>query len=310
LIDDWGSCSATLGKLIYFDQVFLNLIDMKKIIVIAGLTLAAHNLFAWGQNGHRIVAQICYDNLSKKAKNEIDRILGDNYLAQIANWPDFIRSEKNWKFTEAWHYTTINANQNMDSVIIKGKSNPDIENVIEAIELMKGILTGNATDSIKFQRMMDANKVTPLNGSMKLTALAFLIHFIGDIHQPMHVGKNGDLGGNKISVMFFSKITNLHSIWDEGMIEQQQLSFSEYAGFIEKHTAPQKAVWQKATIGIWTKESTDLRELIYNTLYDNTDKDSGLPSMSYVYLHYFMPAIENRLGAAGYRAAEMLNSIF
>lgn len=282
---------------------------MKKIGIVLLLLLSSHELFAWGQNGHRIVAQICYDNLTEKTRKTVDGILGDNNLTQIATWPDFIRSEKNWDFTKNWHFITINQNQTVEQAIQEGKKNPKIENVYEAIEMMKSILKGEAEPTKQFQSLMDSNKVTPLGNSIKLTALAFLVHFIGDVHQPMHDGKNKDFGGNKISLLFFSERSDLHSVWDEGIIEQEQLSFTEFSKFIEKHTAPLKATWITASIDMWLKESIEVREKIYNTLYDNTDQSSGLPSLSYQYQHDFLPTVENRLGAAGYRTAEMLNII-
>jgi S1/P1 Nuclease len=281
---------------------------MKKIICALLLSLSSHALFAWGENGHRIVAQICYDNLSEKTRNEINAILGDNYITQIATWPDYIRSEKNWEFTKPWHFTTINPGQTVEQVVKTGNNIPG--NSIEAVEMMKAILKGDSAATKKFRDLMNKNSVKPLANSIRVTALAFLVHLIGDIHQPMHVGKNNDFGGNKIIVLFFSVKSNLHSVWDEGIIEQEQLSFTEFAGFVEKHTASQKAAWQIATIDTWAKESVEAREIIYNTLYDNTDNDSGLPSMSYNYQHDFLPTIEARLGAAGYRAAAVLNSIF
>ncbi len=266
--------------------------------------------WGWGQSGHRIVAQICYDNLSESTRAEVDKVLGDDYLAQVATWPDFIRSEKNWDFTKPWHFITIDPDKTVQQVINEGKNDPDINNVIEAIELMKDILSGDASATRQFQELMDKNKVKPLNGSLKATALAFLIHFIGDVHQPMHVGKNNDYGGNKISVLFFDDKTNLHSVWDSGIIDQEGLSFTEFSDFVDKHTAPMKKTWQKSTTREWAEESVKKRELIYNTLYDNTDRDSGLPSLSYNYQHDFLPVVEERLGAAGYRAAAVLNSIF
>ena len=283
---------------------------MKKILLYLIIVLSAQSLFAWGQSGHRIVAQICYDNLSDETKKEVDKILGEEYLAQVATWPDFIRSEKNWDFTKPWHFVTIDPGKTVQQVIDEAKEKPSIDNVIEAIELMKKILQGDNAATTKFQDLMDANKVKPLNGSVKATALAFLIHFIGDVHQPMHVGKNNDFGGNKISVLFFDEKTNLHSVWDSGIIDQEQLSFTEFSHFIERHEASNKANWQKAKVAEWAAESVEKRELIYNTLYDNTDKyDTGLPSMSYQYQHDFLPTVEERLAAAGYRAAKMLNSI-
>ncbi|MFT7330905.1 MAG: hypothetical protein ACI848_000976 [Roseivirga sp.] len=268
-------------------------------------------LAVWGQNGHRIVAQICYHNLNENAKKEIDKTLRGKYLTQVATWPDFIRSEKNWNFTKPWHFITIDPNKTVQQVIERAAKDPDVNNVYEAIELMTSILKGNKTAIKTLQDLVNSNNASLLNNSIKATALAFLVHFIGDVHQPMHVGKNKDFGGNKISVLFFTEKTDLHSVWDSGIIEQEGLSFTDFSDFIEKRSTPnKKSTWQKAKMIDWVIESVKTREKIYNTLYDNTERPNGLPEMSYDYQHDFIETVENRLGAAGYRAAKVLNTIF
>lgn len=292
---------------------------MKNFIATCLLIVSFHPLFTsestedsivWGQNGHRIVAQICYNNLDQNVQKEIDKILGNDYLAQVATWPDFIRSEKNWDFSKPWHFITVNSNTTVQEVIDKAAKDPKINNVYEAIELMTSILKGDQAATELLLNLVDSNKATLLNNSIKATALAFLVHFIGDVHQPMHVGKNNDFGGNKIHVLFFSEKTNLHSVWDSGMLEKEGLSFTDFSGFIEMHTAPNKSAWQKANMIDWVQESVEIREKIYNTIYDNTDRSTGLPSMSYQYQHDFIEIVEARLGAAGYRAAKVLNTIY
>lgn len=280
-----------------------------KILVFACL-LSVETVFAWGQNGHRIVAQICYDNLSPTSQQKVSSILGDNYITQIATWPDFIRSESNWDFTKPWHFITIDPSKNVEDILREGAKNQTIDNVIEAIELMKAILNNDTAARNKFKQLMDDNKVEPLSGSIDATALAFLVHFIGDIHQPMHVGKNEDFGGNKIIVDFFSTPSNLHSVWDSDIIEQEGLSFSEFATFVNKHEMATKSKCEKDPITKWASESVLLREEIYNTLYNTTNRDSGLPSMSYQYQHDYLSKLEGRLAKAGYRAAAILNTIF
>ena len=264
----------------------------------------------WGQNGHRIVAQICDNSLNREAKKEVEDILGGEYLAQVATWPDFIRSEKSWDFAKPWHFITIDPGKKVQEVIDEAAKDPEINNVYEAINLMKAILNDHKPSIKILQDLVDKNKAKLLNDSMKATALAFLVHFVGDVHQPMHVGKNKDLGGNKIMVLFFSEKKKLHSVWDSGIIEQEGLSFSDFAKFIEKHTAAEKSKWEKDQMIDWVRESVEVREKIYNTLYDTTDKATGLPSMSYPYQHDFLETVEDRLGAAGYRAAEILNTLF
>lgn len=283
---------------------------MKQALVILALIFSTQFAYAWGPNGHRIVAQICYDNLDPDVRDKIDKILGDEYLTQVATWPDYIRSEPKWDFTKPWHFATINNNMTVAEIMAKNDANDTIDDVIEAIQFMGDILKGNAVKRDKFIALMKKNDVEPLNGSVEATALAFFVHFIGDVHQPMHVGKNKDRGGNSIWVQFFSEKMNLHSVWDAGMIEQEELSFTELAAFVNKHQAGMKSGCEKDPIPEWVKESVTAREKIYNTLYDNVDFASGLPELKYVYQHDNIVVVEKRLAAAGFRAAHLMNSIF
>ena len=265
---------------------------------------------AWGANGHRIVAKICYDNLSEAARSRVDEALGDNYLEQVSTWPDYIRPESGWDFASPWHYMTVQPDQDVATVATQTAADPDIFDVREAIYLMTDVLRGTEAARRQLQDLMDKNRVEPLAGSLDATALAFLIHFVGDVHQPMHVGKNRDLGGNKITVLYFGERYNLHSVWDTRIIEQERLSYTEFARFVEKHTRSKREKWMASEPEDWMAESIVLRERIYNTLYDETDRDSGLPSFGYDYQHDFLPIVEQRLGAAGYRAAALLNGIY
>jgi hypothetical protein len=283
---------------------------MRKFLIIIAFIFTTQLAFAWGQNGHRIVAQICFDNLSPEAKKNIQTLLGDDYLTRIATWPDFIRSEKNWNFAKPWHFITVDNDQSVQDVMDKASHSDKIENVIEAIELMREVLRNDSEAKRKFQQLMKANNVEPLSGSIEGTAIAFLVHFIGDIHQPMHCGKELDAGGNKIDVLFFSEKTNLHSVWDEGIIEQEQLSFTEFSTFVDKRWQNLKEDCENDPIDKWAEESVLVRDQIYNALCESTDEIPCLPDFSYQYQHDFLPLIEKRLGAAGFRAAAVFNAIF
>ncbi len=283
---------------------------MKRILCTVIILLATQVIFAWGANGHRIVAQICYDNLAPNVQLRISELLGDDYLTQVATWPDFIRSEPKWNFTQYWHYVTIDTDKTVKEVMDAAAKNDSIDNVIEAIQFMTLVLNeDNTEERYHFQKLMDDHDVKPLNGSIDATALAFLVHFIGDIHQPMHVGKGTDRGGNLIDVEFFSEKMNLHSVWDEGIIEKEQLSFTEFAAFVNKHHIKMKAECENDDIVKWTTESVTAREKIYKTLKVGVDSVTGLPDLKYQYQHDNQPVIEKRLAAAGYRAAALLNSI-
>lgn len=279
-------------------------------LLITALICLPQLLAAWGANGHRIVAQICYDNLSPEARKRVDNALGDNYLAQVANWPDYIKAEKGWDFAKPWHYMTVQPDETTADVATANQRDPDVDDVREGIELMVSILNGNTEARERMTAIMEKNRVEPLAGSLDATALAFLLHFIGDVHQPMHVGKNRDSGGNKIAVMYFGERKNLHSVWDSGIIEHERLSYTEFAAFATIRTRARKARWENAPLTEWIEESIELRERLYNTLYDRTDRETGLPDFSWDYQHDFLPVVEDRLAAAGYRAAALLNGIY
>ena len=127
--------------------------------------------------------------------------------------------------------------------------------------------------------MLTENAVEPLAGSLDATALAFLIHFVADVHMPLNVGKNRNLGANKITVLYFGDRYNLHSVWDTQMIESERLSFTEFADYMTIHTRARRAEWAEEDSQTWMEESVVLRERIYNTLYDNTDRETGLPDL-------------------------------
>jgi hypothetical protein len=264
----------------------------------------------WGANGHRIVAQVCENHLSASAMSRIQEIAGDEYLAEIANWPDYIKSEKQWKFADSWHYTTVNTDQTIDEVKDFYNSDSSINDAFEAIELMMAVLRGDDEATAYFDQLIDKNKAGRLNDSTTATALAFLVHLVGDIHQPMHVGKNKDLGGNKITVLFFSEKTNIHAVWDTEIIEHERLSYTEFTKFIDKLSSSQVEEYQRQSMEEWALESIELREQIYNTIYDYTDRETGLPSFSWQYQHDFIPMVEERLLKAGVRLAGILNEIY
>ena len=283
---------------------------MKYFLLVLLMMFQSQILSAWGQNGHRIVAQICELHLSAQAKSEIQKVIGKNYLAEIANWPDYVKAEKGWDFAESWHYTTVHPNQTVAQMKSQYAADSKINDATEAIDLMKKILNNDKNATEFFENLMQKNKAKPLNNSTKATALAFLVHLVGDIHQPLHVGKNKDHGGNKITVMFFRKKSNLHRVWDTDIIEHEKLSYTEFAHFINKVSSAEVKNYQKSTMDDWAKESIDLRENIYSTIYDYTDRESGLPSFSWQYQHDYIPMVKERLLLAGVRMAGILEDVF
>jgi S1/P1 Nuclease len=241
---------------------------------------------AWGVLGHRIVGQIADSYLTPKAKLEIKKILGNESIAMASNWPDFIKSDPAYKYLSPWHYVNIKAGLNMDSL---------------SIYLMAD--TGaNAFTKINFiVNELKVNKLLPTD--KKQLYLRLLIHIIGDIHQPLHVGREEDRGGNAIKVKWFGDESNLHQVWDDKLISFQQMSYTEYATAINFTTLAQRTAWQKQTLTQWMYDSYLLAEKVYKETPPDTRLD-------YVYNYKFVFALNDQLLKGGVHLAGVLNDIF
>jgi len=248
-------------------------------LLIISLFIAS-NSFGWGQIGHRAVGYIAQLHLSKKAKKEIYKIMGNESLAMASTWMDFIKSDPAYNFMGAWHYCTI-----PDGETYAEAGTPEEGDVIETIErLIKELETRQFTDSDE------------------LMALRMLIHLVGDIHQPLHVGNGEDRGGNDIKLKWFGQSTNLHSVWDSRMIDGQQLSYTELAISVNSPSDSEITSWQSDPILVWAAESMSYRKELYS-LPENM-------SISYRYHFDNWATVQKRLVQAGVRLAGILNGIY
>ena len=139
------------------------------------------NLLAWGQTGHRAVGQVAENHLTKKAKKNIKKLLGNESLALASTWMDEIKSDSTYDYANEWHWVTIGDGE----TYAESEKNPNGD-VVEAIERMKQILKSDTASN-----------------QNKVRALKFLAHLVGDIHQPLHVGRGDDRGGNNLKVKWF-----------------------------------------------------------------------------------------------------------
>jgi hypothetical protein len=154
----------------------------------------------------------------------------------------------------------------------------------------------------------------------KQLALRFIIHLVGDLHQPLHVGKCCDKGGNDVKVTWFGKPTNLHAVWDSSLPDEEQLSYSELAAKLERHLSDRQLIqWFDINPRDWIRESAELRDTLYPTAADMPKPKKGeelkeegtaLANLSYSYVYKFTPLMEQRLTQGGVRLAAYLNAIF
>lgn len=251
---------------------------MKKISLLIVCMLWCFALSAWGPTGHRTTGLIAEKYLSKKAKKNIDRILNGQSLSIASTWMDEIRSDSTFDHTHDWHWVTI-----PDGMTYEGTEKNQKGDIIETIT-----------------RVINALKSKSLPPDKEAQQLKILIHLIGDIHQPLHVGRGNDRGGNDIKVSWFGTNSNLHRVWDSDMIDDTKLSYTELAASLEQPDKEKIRSWQNTSVTDWANESIAYRSAIY--------EHDGKLGYKYSYAHFHI--VRLRLLQAGVRLAGVLNEIY
>lgn len=245
------------------------------------ITTQSAHANAWGSTGHRVIGTVAQKHLTPKTAQQVKAILGGMSLAFVSTYADEIRSDDRYDHLAPWHY--VNMNQNIRYSEADKNPKGDIVTAIQTcIETLK-----NPESSYED----------------KAFYLKLLVHFIGDIHQPLHTGRKEDRGGNSIDLFWFGKRTNLHRLWDTDLIEHYNMSFSELAAHLPKLSLAQKATVMNTSLFDWLEHSQDLANVIYNT----TPKGARL---GYVYHYQNFETVRKQLLDAGLRLAATLNAIF
>jgi hypothetical protein len=244
------------------------------------LVLQPTMVLAWGATGHRTVGAIAEAHLSHKARKAVVRLLGDTSLAMAATWMDDVRSDRRYRYLSDWHWVTIPDG----STYAAAEKNPKGD-AVEAIGRMVAALKSDTT-SIPYQRF----------------CLKVLIHLVGDLHQPLHVGRGDDKGGNEVQVRWFKQGSNLHRVWDSGMIDHDQLSYTELANSVDHATKADMRSWCQGTAADWAQENMAFRPQIY-------PPQAGA-ELGYEYQYENWPIVEHQLLKAGIRLSGLLNSIY
>jgi hypothetical protein len=236
---------------------------------------------AWGPLGHRVTGQIAQQHLSPKAAAAVQRILGVEDLAEASTWADEMRSNPApfWQKTASpWHYVTVPAGKFYAEV-----GAPPEGDSVTALQQFAATLR-DRTASREQQQL----------------ALRFAVHIIGDLQQPLHAGNGTDKGGNELRVRWFSKDTNLHSVWDSDLPLEKALSYTEYSAWLMRRLQPaDRKAWSTADPLVWIAESAELRDRIYPT--ENR--------LSYDYIYQNAPVVDRRLTQGGLRIAAWLNEV-
>jgi hypothetical protein len=257
---------------------------MKKLLIASALLAASsvQQVHAWGQTGHRITAAIAEQYLTDEAKDAIKQLLPNESLAEASTYADEMRSNPNefWqKEARPYHYVTVP----------KGKHYHDVGAPEE----------GDAFTALqKFSKIVK-DGTAPLKERQR--ALRFIVHIIGDLHQPLHAGNGTDKGGNDVDLEFFWEKSNLHRVWDSGLIDRRKLSYTEWTNWLsEKITPEQVASWTTIDPLVYIAESAVIRD----TIYPETER------LGWDYLYQHLPTATERLQEGGVRTAAHLNNLF
>lgn len=241
-------------------------------------------LMAWGMLGHRVIGGIAEHYLSVKARAEIRKLLGNETIAMAGNWADFIRSDRAYDYLGSWHYI------NVQSGIPER----------QFAEYLKKDTSANLYNKIRF--LTAQLKSRSLTVDKRVFYLKLLIHFVGDAHQPMHAGRPHDRGGNGIKLYWFNTPTNLHRLWDEQLVEFQQLSYTEHVAAINHPTPSQLSAWRRQSVEQWLYESYSIAQKLYEVKPEE--------KLSYQYNYRNVDIMNQQLLKGGVRLAVLLNEIF
>jgi len=258
---------------------------MKKNIAFALLTALCCILISWGYDGHYAVAKIAENHLTPNAQLAVKSLLGHKSMADVSSYADELRSDPAYKSTAALHFLNIPLGYNFDQFSAAVKNSRQ-ENIYTG-------LVGCINE------LKDAKN----SKSKKELALELLIHFAGDSHQPMHISRAEDKGGNSTSVTFLGSGTNLHGLWDSGLLDHQKINYKDLAAAYDDATPEQIKKWQSDNIMVWLWESYQITTILYQEANEN-------PNFDEKYYHDHIPIVKNRIEKAGIRLAGILNDIY
>lgn len=266
---------------------------MKRTLTTALTLMTVLCALAWGQKGHDVTAAMAQRHLTPAARHLTDSLLDNRTIIYWANWLDNASNTPQYKHTKTWHYKNVNQGVRYED--------------------MAPLATGDAVRAIKdLMKTLQDPGTTPDD---KPTALKMLVHIVGDIHCPMHMGRATDRGGNQHRLKYFGNDTNLHSLWDSALPEAaHKWSYTEWCDQLDAMTpADTNAILYPAgydpALGLtpmlvdeWAKETVTITNQIYDRMPQGAD-------VRYDDIAWAAPIIEQQLQRAGLRLALILNTI-
>lgn len=246
------------------------------MICLVAFAFFQRQALAWGSDGHKIVAMLADAQLSTAARKEVDRLLAVEpgaTLPSISTWADEHRSPA----TAAWHYVNLprgNCSYQAE------RDCPDGKCVVAAIDRQIEVLKTSGDDD------------------KRLIALKYIVHFVGDIHQPLHAGFSDDRGGNSYQLQAFLRGSNLHAVWDTGLIKSLQQDNEQIVKtLLIRPLSLQDDSFNAASIAM-----ESCRIVSQSSFYPNRQ-------VTPAYIERYLPVVTYQLASAGFRLAQILNQL-
>lgn len=254
----------------------------KSFLTVILLSFITLNALAWSQKGHDVTAYIAEQHLTPATKAAVDSMLDGKSIVYWANWLDNASHQRPLAYTKTWHYKNVDQDVRYE----EAPANP----------------AGDAVTAIKSRiEILNDPEATPQERDL---ALKILIHVVGDMHMPLHMGHATDLGGNRIKVKFFNRETNLHSAWDSSLPEAaHKWSYTEWQQQIDRLKPTQEAEVISGTVDDWAKETVAIAADVYTYFLPGAN-------ISYNDIARWTPVIEQQFVRGGLRLAHLLNTIF
>jgi hypothetical protein len=241
-------------------------------------------VFAWGVEGHSLVARIAEAQLTTAVRARVAEILGPGRtLASVANWPDEVRRTR--PETAPWHFINIPITvPHLD----RSRDCPTDNCVLARINILRETLRDPATPA-----------------AARTEGLMFLIHFVGDMHQPLHCADNQDKGGNGVPVSLAGQRMNLHSAWDTGLLTRIGTEEELLPALLEE-SLKHAQKWRRGTVDDWAEEAhKSARRKVYGKLSKSANSNPVLLDAAYEAMAATL--IRTQLEKAGVRLARVLN---
>ena len=263
----------------------------RAIAILMALAVASTpSAFAWGPQGHRVIARVAEGRLTPAARLAVKELLkAPDTLADVADWADRDGHDA-VPGSAKWHFINVPIQDSKyDPRLIRDENNVVVK--------------------IKQYRKVLADKSKPK--AERTRALLFLVHFVSDVHQPLHVGDNGDRGGNDTQIQFFNEGTNLHKLWDSDLIRHVGGNDQAWMSRVERGiTAETAQEWSKASLDEWVEESFQAAKLAYRPLDDAPKVIPRGFRLEESYVKRVEPILERQMARASVRLANELNDIF